>query len=72
MAVLNHTSARAEDPSNGWMTTADAAEYLDVKVGTLEKWRYLKKGPRYYKIGGKRVRYRKSDLDAFIAGGIHD
>lgn len=72
MAVLNNASACAKSPSNGWMTTAEAAEYLDVKPGTLEKWRYLEKGPRYYKIGGKRVRYRKSDLDAFLAGGCHD
>jgi excisionase family DNA binding protein len=72
MAVLNNASVHAEPPSNRWMTTAEAAEYLDVKPGTLEKWRFLKKGPRYYKIGSKQVRYRQSDLDAFLEGGTHD
>lgn len=71
MAALNNETAFAERSPDRWMTTAEAAAYIDVKIGTLEKWRFLKKGPRYYKIGGKRVRYRKSDLEAFLVGGCH-
>lgn len=69
MAVLNNASARAENSSIDWMTTVEAAEYLDLKPETLEKWRFFEIGPRYYKIGSKRVRYRQLDLDAFIDGG---
>ncbi len=71
MAVLDNEGALAGRATNRWLTTADAAEYLDMKKGTLEKWRFLKKGPRYYKIGKKQVRYRKSDLEAFLDGGCH-
>lgn len=31
---------------------------------TLERWRWLKSGPRYLKVGG-RVVYRVEDIEAF-------
>ena len=33
---------------------------------TLERWRWLKQGPDYLKIGG-RIVYRVEDIDAFEA-----
>jgi Helix-turn-helix domain len=52
---------------------AAASEYLgDVPERTLRQWRYLGKGPAYVKVGPKHVRYRRADLDAFIAGGRVD
>ena len=33
---------------------------------TLERWRWLKQGPRYLKIGG-RVVYRLEDIEAYEA-----
>lgn len=33
---------------------------------TLERWRWLRQGPRYMKIGGV-VRYRIEDVEAFEA-----
>jgi predicted DNA-binding transcriptional regulator AlpA len=36
----------------------------------LEKWRSQNCGPRYCKLGNKAVRYRKSDIDNFIAEGF--
>lgn len=50
---------------NGMMTTAKAAEYLGLSVNTLNRWRWDGRGPRYLKLGSA-VRYRLSDLDAFI------
>ena len=46
----------------------DAAAYLDVKPQTLACWASTKRYPglRYVKVG-RCVRYRKSDLDAFLA-----
>lgn len=44
---------------------AAAAAYLCVPFHTLEQWASRKCGPAYYKIGG-RVRYRPSDLDAWL------
>jgi excisionase family DNA binding protein len=43
-----------------------AAAYLSVEPATLAIWRSTKRYPlRYIKVG-RHVRYRKSDLDAFL------
>jgi hypothetical protein len=43
----------------------NAAQYLGVSTFTLEKWRSLKKGPPYLKVG-HFVRYTKQDLDNWV------
>lgn len=48
------------------LTTAQAAEMLGIKPGTLEIWRVYGKSPRYLKIGRRAVRYRKSDILEFM------
>lgn len=45
-----------------------AAEHVGQKPGTLRQWRILAKGPAYHKKG-RRVFYKKSDLDAWMAAG---
>lgn len=50
--------------------TPDAAAYLALSPKTLERFRSEGTGPAYVKCGpGRRarVRYRKADLDAWIA-----
>lgn len=47
----------------------DAAAEMDLAVSTLRNWRALGKGPKFIKVGQRLVRYRRSDLEAFIAGG---
>jgi len=50
------------------LNTQKAAQYLfgaDGKKGTLEQWRYLKKGPKFRKIG-RLVRYAESDLIEYL------
>ena len=47
-------------------TPAEVADYLGVPVNTLTAWRYRGTGPRYCKIG-RHVRYRWSDVEAFVA-----
>jgi excisionase family DNA binding protein len=46
----------------------EAAKYLGLSAGTLEKWRCLKQGPGYTKVGG-RVRYSEGDLQKFLETG---
>jgi excisionase family DNA binding protein len=41
------------------------AEYIDVSMATLEKWRNQKRGPAHVRIG-RLVRYRQSDLDRWL------
>ncbi len=47
------------------LTEAEAAARLYAKPCTLNKWRTRRKGPAYLRLGGK-VRYRLSDIEAFI------
>lgn len=44
----------------------EAAHLLDMSVAALRKWRREGRGPRYFKVG-KLVRYRVSDLEAFVS-----
>jgi Helix-turn-helix domain len=46
-----------------------AADYLGVQPATLERWRWRGVGPRFIKIG-RCVRYRRSDLEAFVAASV--
>jgi hypothetical protein len=49
------------------LTTAEAAEYLGKKPRTLQNWRNnLHTGPRYSGVRNG-IRYRISDLDAWVA-----
>ncbi|MGW0035734.1 helix-turn-helix transcriptional regulator [Gordonia sp. NPDC003376] len=50
---------------NETLDGAAAARVLNTTPGTLATYRYLNKGPKYYKIG-RRVVYRRSDLDAWL------
>lgn len=47
------------------LDTTTAAAYLGFEPGTLENWRYKKKGPRCVRMG-KSVRYDLRDLDQWI------
>ena len=37
---------------------------------TLERWRWLRQGPNYLKVGG-RIVYRMEDVEAFEAANLH-
>jgi len=47
-------------------TTREAAQYLGLAVSTLNKWRCHGGGPEFLKLG-RAVRYRRDDLDHFLA-----
>lgn len=51
------------------MNVEEAAKYVRLGVGTLNRFRVTGGGPRYAKLGGA-VRYRREDLDAWIAGRL--
>ena len=51
------------------LSTRDAAAYLALSPRTLEKWRTRGVGPAYSRIG-RRVVYRRDDLDKFVAAGV--
>jgi hypothetical protein len=45
---------------------ADLARRWRISQRTLERWRWLKQGPAYLRIGG-RVVYRIEDIQAYEA-----
>ena len=51
------------------LKTNEAAAFLQVQPTTLEQWRWNGKGPRFCKLG-RSVRYRKTDLEAFIEARV--
>jgi hypothetical protein len=61
---------RRSQMNNDLLTTAAAAGYLNVAKQTLAIWRVTGRGPIFAKIG-RRVVYRKIDLDSFITNNTH-
>ncbi len=51
-----------------WFTTPEAAHYLKVSRQWLEKLRTYGGGPPYTKLG-RRVVYKRSDLDRWAQAG---
>ena len=47
------------------LTDLEVAERLAVSVATARRWRLLRQGPRYLKVGAS-VRYRPQDVEAWI------
>jgi excisionase family DNA binding protein len=47
------------------MTTRELAERLNVPEPTIYGWRYKGEGPPVVRVGG-RLRYRWSDVDAWL------
>ncbi len=53
-------------PEKSYLTTAEAARFLDLSPRTLERWRGTGNGPMYRKLG-RAVRYAVADLEGFAA-----
>lgn len=53
------------------LTEDEASAYLRVAPRTLQRWRQLKRGPRYVRAG-RRVLYRQRDLDAWLESDDND
>jgi excisionase family DNA binding protein len=49
-----------------WLTLGQAARFLGVAQSTMRKWSDQGRVPAFYTPGGHR-RYRRADLDAFLA-----
>jgi hypothetical protein len=49
------------------LSTRDAGAFLRVSPRTLEDWRLRGGGPLFRKLGRRLVRYRRADLEAFLA-----
>ena len=50
------------------LDTRQVAEMLNITPGTLNVMRVKGIGPSYLKLGGKLVRYRHADVEAWLSG----
>jgi hypothetical protein len=69
--AITHLEIAAMTPEI--LDTAGAAEYLSLSCPTLERFRLTGNGPKYAKLtSGPRgpVRYRRIDLDAWLASRL--
>ena len=61
------------DNDNLPLNSKEAATQLGVTEGTLRQWRYLNKGPTYYRIGSgpkAQIHYLPKDLEAWKAANV--
>lgn len=65
MAPLNTSDTQQTSIEAGYRDERFAAAYLSVSVNTLRHWRKKKRGPRFWKLGAKSVRYSLRDLISF-------
>jgi excisionase family DNA binding protein len=51
------------------LTVPEAAEYLRCSKSSLNKWRVSGRGPAFAYVG-TLVRYRRADLQAYVAARV--
>lgn len=56
---------------NTWVSTKEAASFLDIHPDTLRRWRREGIGPRYSKIG-RLIRYHVDTLDDWLRSKEQD
>ena len=52
------------------LTTEEASRFLKLRPNTLEIWRLKGIGPKFYRISGRTVQYRLSDLMEFVEKSV--
>ena len=69
--IVRRVVARVKDElvTPEWLTPDQAAVYCGLTARGLEDLRYRKAGPVASKVGGRIVRYRRADLDAWLVAG---
>jgi len=67
---LSENLARDPDYLDRLLNEVQAAGFLGFSIRALQGWRVKGGGPRFVKIGGKAVRYRRRDLIAFAESNL--
>lgn len=68
---MTSTIASDQAPPDALLTEVQAAALLNVAPATMTAWRVTKRAarPAHCRIGGA-IRYRRSDIDAFIEHSV--
>jgi excisionase family DNA binding protein len=51
------------------LSPIEAAQALGVKLSTIRAWVLHKRLP-YIKLGGKLIRFRKTDIEKFVSANV--
>ncbi|MGP5049117.1 helix-turn-helix transcriptional regulator [Glutamicibacter ardleyensis] len=60
------------EPSFALLTPSELGERFGMTKEALAQMRYRGNGPRFIKLGGKQVRYRESDVQAWLEQRTRD
>jgi predicted DNA-binding transcriptional regulator AlpA len=59
--------------SSHLLNEQEVATRLSISIPTVRRWRLLRQGPKYLKVGSTSVRYRPEDVESWLdsrpAGG---
>lgn len=55
-----------DSPADELMTSAEVASFIRIPAATLRYWRYIGIGPRSFKMGPRRVLYRRGDVQDWV------
>ena len=71
LAAATAAAGRSTNPDRPirHLNQVDLARRWNLSPRTLERWRWLRRGPPYLKIGG-RIVYRLEDVEAYEAGQV--
>jgi predicted DNA-binding transcriptional regulator AlpA len=53
-----------------FLNDVGAARFLSIPVPTLRRWRHEKRGPKFYKLENRLVRYKVADLRDWAEGKV--
>ena len=61
-----------KQPETGLMNEHEVAAHLNLSLASVRRWRLLRKGPRFLKIGSA-VRYKHEDVEKWLSSchGLH-
>ena len=48
------------------MTSEETSELTHVKAGTLRYWRSTGQGPAWFRLGPRKIAYRRSDVERWM------
>ncbi len=64
------SSVHEADHADCLMTEREAAAFLGFSTRSLQNWRLRGGGPPFVRAGGRSVRYRRRDLNAWANGQL--
>lgn len=70
MSIKSTTSSIQRGEIQTLLTPQEAAAYLRIGESTLCKWRFTKSQNLRWVAVGRRVRYLKNDLEAFVTANL--